>query len=293
VPQHIFIVNPVSPRFSADMPARIGRRFPGSAVWVSEGPGDAVRLAHCALSSAPGRAVIVACGGDGTFREVASVVGSRTRLGILPLGTVNLVARELGIPLGVEDALSCLAAEEDIAEIYGGRCFADGEVLGRLFFIVVGAGPDADAVHWVTLSSKRLLRRYAYLFGFLARLRRPVVPDIRLRREGGTEFCSEFLALRMPHFGGPYRISEAVSLRKPGLELAWVEGGRGALLRFFWAVARSRVEPLRAVGRAWVEEASVDLPASGHFQVDGDPFRASTLRVVADPTPVQVISPGE
>src|SRR5205809_6453673 len=67
----------------------------------TQGPGDARRLAAEAVAN--GCDLIVAAGGDGTLNEVANGIGlSGVPLGILPLGTVNVFARELGIPRDLE-----------------------------------------------------------------------------------------------------------------------------------------------------------------------------------------------
>ena len=75
-------------------------------------PGDARRLATEAV--ADGFELIVAAGGDGTVNEVLNGIGdapdgfARARLGVLPLGTVNVFAREIGLPLRIERAWEAL-----------------------------------------------------------------------------------------------------------------------------------------------------------------------------------------
>ncbi len=77
-------------------------------------PGDARRLATDAVVE--GFDLIVAAGGDGTVNEVLNGIGDapdgfiRARLGVLPLGTVNVFARELKIPLKVDRAWKIVAA---------------------------------------------------------------------------------------------------------------------------------------------------------------------------------------
>ena len=75
-------------------------------------PGDARRLATEAV--ADGFELIVAAGGDGTVNEVLNGIGdaadgfARARFGVLPLGTVNVFAREIGLPLRIERAWETL-----------------------------------------------------------------------------------------------------------------------------------------------------------------------------------------
>jgi diacylglycerol kinase family enzyme len=198
-------------------------------VWTTQGPGHALELARRALAEGvdpAGR--VVACGGDGTFREVATAVGSQRCLGLVPTGTVNLVAAELGIPQGLEKALEVLTHGEPVP-IYPG--VAEVEGASTFFFIGVSAGPDADAVHRVGPREKKRLGRYAYAAAFVRRLGAPVTPDVRWDGDGRRGTCAQFIALRMPRYGGRYRISETCSLFGPGLEAVCVDGARWGVLR--------------------------------------------------------------
>jgi hypothetical protein len=82
------------------------------ALKVTAIPGDARRLAGEAV--AEGFELIVAAGGDGTVNEVLNGIGdtrdgfARARLGVLPLGTINVFAREIGLPLRIEQAWETL-----------------------------------------------------------------------------------------------------------------------------------------------------------------------------------------
>ena len=77
---------------------------------------------------------LIVGGGDGTIVAVAGrLIGTETALGVLPLGTANLLARDLGIPLTLDDAVDALATAEqriiDVAEV-NGHAFLNNAVLG-------------------------------------------------------------------------------------------------------------------------------------------------------------------
>jgi len=140
-----------------------------------------IELAHGGdeIITAVGNAVarrpplIVAGGGDGTVSTVAAaLVDTGIAFGVLPLGTLNHFAKDLGIPLELADAVAVLAHGE------AGRVDV-GEVNGRIFVNNSGLGLYPDIVHdrerqqkrlrrgkwpafvWATLSA---LRRYPFLF---------------------------------------------------------------------------------------------------------------------------------
>ncbi|MDW7709178.1 MAG: diacylglycerol kinase family protein [Deferrisomatales bacterium] len=285
-----FVVNPASAGCPRDLGGRILRRFPGARVRQTRGPGDGGSQA--ALAVEEGARVLVACGGDGTVREVATAAAAAgATLGLVPVGMVNLLASELGLPRGVEGALQ-VVEEGRTVDVYPGRCEPQGGT-ETLFFLCVTAGPDADAVHAVG-RDKRFLGRYAYGLRFALRLLRPLTDEVAWD-EGGAAGrrgrCAQFLCLKLPHYAGRYRVSEAVSPYRPGLEAVAVAGGRGRVLRFFAAALGGRVRPLRGVSRFPVTDVVLHLPGHGRFQVDGDPFTAPAVRLTAGRDPLRVLAP--
>jgi YegS/Rv2252/BmrU family lipid kinase len=108
-------------------------------VFLTERPGHARELAEAAL--AHGATMVLSWGGDGTMNEVASVLAYRdAAMAIIPSGSGNGLARELGIPLDPEGAF---------AVAFDGADFVmdAGELDGHLFFNVAGLGLDARVAH--------------------------------------------------------------------------------------------------------------------------------------------------
>jgi diacylglycerol kinase family enzyme len=96
------------------------------------------RLIRAATSAAP---IVVAAGGDGTITALANaILGSDKKLGILPLGTVNALAKDLNIPLDLDLALDVLGTQAC-------RTIDVGRVDGRVFLhkVVVGVVPELAA----------------------------------------------------------------------------------------------------------------------------------------------------
>ncbi len=112
--------------------------------------------------------IVVAAGGDGTVSRVtAGILGSQAALGILPLGTLNHFAKDLGIPLGLHEAVAVVAAGHV-------QCVDVGQVNDRPFINNSSIGIYPDIVHtreelrqsghrkWtaMALATLRVLRRY-------------------------------------------------------------------------------------------------------------------------------------
>ena len=102
---------------------------------LTEGPGHALELARAAVAARA--ALVCAWGGDGTVNEVArALAGSGTALGIVPAGSGNGLARELGIPWDPAAALDvALGRRERVIDV--------GDIEGRLFVNLAGIGLDA------------------------------------------------------------------------------------------------------------------------------------------------------
>jgi YegS/Rv2252/BmrU family lipid kinase len=122
--------------------------------------GDAKTLAAEAV--AQGYEVVVAAGGDGTINEVVNGLGtSGVALGVLPLGTVNVFAQELGIPRDFDAAWGVIEAGE-VRTIDLGCAEAQGQ--RRLFVQLAGVGFDAQAVRAANWELKKKLGPLSYLW---------------------------------------------------------------------------------------------------------------------------------
>jgi diacylglycerol kinase family enzyme len=101
---------------------------------------------------------VVAAGGDGMVAAVAhTLIGTGTPLGILPLGTGNLVARELGIPLEIADAVNLLAENPKRKAIDAMR------IAGKTYLLNAGVGVNAEVIDETSRLGKSLFGRSAYI----------------------------------------------------------------------------------------------------------------------------------
>ncbi len=143
-------------------------------------PGHAQELAERA--AAAGSDCVLVCGGDGTINEaVNGLAGSETALAVLPAGTVNLWAKEIGLPHDPAAAVRPILSGER-------RRVDLGRAGDRYFLMLASVGVDAYAVREVTAERKRRWGRYAYAAaGILDLLRhggRPMAieaPGVRFR----------------------------------------------------------------------------------------------------------------
>ncbi len=122
-------------------------------------------LDRVAEAVASGCDMVVAAGGDGTVSAVAdALTGTETPLGIVPLGTANVLAGELGVPLDLEAACALLAGQHALTRI-------DAMELGGKHYVTqVGVGLDAEMIRDTSGEHKRRFGRVAYLWTAATRL---------------------------------------------------------------------------------------------------------------------------
>lgn len=115
---------------------------------------------------ANGSDTIFACGGDGTLHDVLQgIVGSEAALGVIPLGTANALAYDLGIPLDPANAASAQLAYQPCRIAAGTIEYAskDGTCEKRYFTVMSGAGPDAAMVYELSAGWKQHFGLFGYL----------------------------------------------------------------------------------------------------------------------------------
>lgn len=155
----LLIINPISGTTNKrGLDKRVAERLAGlgleiETVWTTA-HGDATRMARRAVDE--GFHSVIAAGGDGTVNEAASALcGSGVKLGIIPCGSGNGLARHLDIPIDIEAALSIIAADCPVACDYG-------TVNGQPFFCTFGVGFDAAVSHKFAKRRQRGLLSYLH-----------------------------------------------------------------------------------------------------------------------------------
>lgn len=109
--------------------------------------GDATRLAEQAVQRETD--LLIVCGGDGTINEAAqAVIGTKTRLAVLPVGTANVLAKEMKLPRSPEK-LAALIASGRTREISVGRASTPDLSWQRYFLLMAGIGLDATIIEAV------------------------------------------------------------------------------------------------------------------------------------------------
>jgi diacylglycerol kinase (ATP) len=248
--------------------------------------GHATELAREAVRS--GARLVVAAGGDGTIAEVANGInGSEAKLGVIPLGSANVLAHELALPFAPLAVARALAFGRT-RPLFPGIVHHPGS--SRLFVQMLGIGFDAQVVHNVPLRMKRSLGRWAYvLHSVRETVRYPYTP-IRLRLDGREAEVASAIISKGRFYAGPYVLAPDAVPGEPGFQVALFEwNGAAASLLYGGMLPLNRLH--RAPGVRVVRAEHIECIGGGRIpaQADGDQAGHTPLTVTSASSPLQIV----
>lgn len=237
---------------------------------------------------ADGSDLILVLGGDGTINEVAQgMVHSGVALGVLPGGTANCLAMELGFGTRIEAAAERLAQCEPV-NIALGRVTAQSAG-SRYFLLMCGAGLDATIVYEVRADLKRAAGKLAYWVAGLSQFRKSVA-NASLRFDSETIPCGFVLASRIRNYGGDLEIASGASLRRDDLEVVAFQGS--SPLRYAWYMLGVGLRQVQKMSGVRTRRArSVEILTPTPSQVDGEYFSDEPLKIETVPGALTLLMP--
>jgi YegS/Rv2252/BmrU family lipid kinase len=256
------------------------------SVEITHEEGDGIDLARRLAEQ--GATIVAVYGGDGTISEVATgLAGTQTALGLLPGGTGNVLASELGIPHDFVAAARLLVSEHHV------RLVDMGLIGDRTFLLRAGVGLEAAAIERTPRELKDRFGLLAYGIGSLQALSESRLLDYVLELDGEVlerqgVVCT---VANSGHLGLPgLRLSPKIDiedgkldvfvLRRVDLKLImeFVSENTGGALNMgklqHWQVTRARIE--------------VDPPQS--VQVDGDPLGMTPVEICSLPRSLRIVA---
>lgn len=257
-------------------------------------------------AAASGCDVVFACGGDGTVHEtLQGLVGTAAALGVVPLGTANVLARNLGLSLDPVKALQQQLSFVPRAISAGEVSYAtnDGEAK-RYFTVMAGAGPDGALVYRTLAGRRSRLGRGVY-YTHAVRLfltRRFPAFRVEYRRSGSGEWEERLgvsvMCARVADLGGVFsRLVPGSSLLDTDLELVLVKPPAGIGLPAWFALSsagfHARNPWLQTVRVTEFRCAPLATTQSIHAEVDGEWIGRLPMSVRLIPQAVRMLMPKE
>lgn len=239
-----------------------------------------------------GADLIIACGGDGTINEVAQgLVGSDIPLGILPAGTANVLACELGFGSNLGRTIRSLPTCRPHRISAGLLTNAAG--VARYFLLMAGAGLDAFIVYNISAQLKRRFGKAAYWIGGFRQLGRSL-EEFHVHLDGALHRCSFALVTKVRNYGGDLEIAKKISILDDHFEIVLFEGAESyRYLKYFLGVATNSLERMSGVTVRRTRQAEF-LPLEQrpvHIQVDGEYAGQLPGRVEIVPDALRLLIP--
>jgi diacylglycerol kinase family enzyme len=281
-------------------------------------PLEATELARRAVNR--GTKVVIAAGGDGTINEVANgLVNTDVALGVLPVGTTNAWALQMGIPTlnpmipGIQAVKLITALEERIAHplpasyyrkvlldaarvlVKGQTVAIDmGQLSDRHFLMWAGMGFDAAIAQSIPLREKRALGSWAYVFPTIESIHKYSGTDVCLNLDGEVvKVSTPFIVVsNIQLYGGMMAIGAKACVNDAKLDVCIFKGGG-----FFTFVQHAmNVLAHRHLHNPSVEyyqcrEISIESAHSLPVHIDGEPFTMTPVSIHTVPSSLKVIVP--
>ena len=256
---------------------------------ATTGPGDATRIA--AEAGSKGVRDVIVAGGDGTINEaLQGLVGTTARLGILPRGTANVLACELGLPLDCRRAAGVIARGKT-RRVHVGCAVDETSGSKRYFLLMAGIGLDATVVRRVHPGLKKRFGKGAFWFSGLSYLADWKPKRFEIEVDGQT-FPATFATVgKAASYGGDLTVTPRAQLDQPDFEICVIDSM--SRLRYLYLLShamRSGVPPgrpdvhfLRATRARATGEVAV--------QVDGELIGSLPMTFEIAPESIEVIIP--
>ncbi len=252
-------------------------------VWPTERPQHATELAALA-----GARLVIAAGGDGTVNEVVNGLETDATLGILPLGTANVMARELGLPLKAEAACKRILAGRERRIDVG--VATDRKGRDRRFTCMAGLGFDAHVVNEVTPGLKRYLKILAFPLAALKVYLEGDLPPLHVMHGEKTYKTQFAIVANGQYYGGEFRVAEDAALATGKLEVVLVDRV-GRLLR---ADILTRILAKKPLDRSMCSFTATGLRATSPgaqvpVQLDGEVWGRLPMSFRIEPGALKVV----
>ena len=241
----------------------------GARIAETQAAGDARRLARTLAEE--GWSTVVAAGGDGTVNEVVdglleADVAPRPSLGLLPMGTMNVFALELGLPV--------LSLEGCWERVRAGRTreidvWRAGD---HRFIQMAGVGVDAQVIRHTTWESKKQWGPLSYL-GTLTRVLERPPAEVRVRVDDGPWLTGSNVLLGNGRFyGGPFAVFPDAVNDDGLIDVALVHGHGPATFSNLVAdvLLREHDENHERLTRLRGRRVLIEAPHAVPFEVDGE-----------------------
>lgn len=292
--QVLIVFNPVSGsgnrRIVEAVQQALSNRGCDVSLYPTQSAGDATRY----LAAYEGQLDVVAvAGGDGTINEVVNGLRERDnqsyRLALIPTGTVNVLAAELGIgktPEGIADII--LQGREKPIYL--------GSVNDRRFVLMAGIGYDAWVVDNVDLALKKKVGKLAYVLSMLKQLRHFGKKTYQLTVDSERYQANSVVITNGRYYAGSFVLSRQADLSKPTTQVLMISGNSPLkFIGILLGLPLGIMEKMPGMKSVAARHVQIELLNAGTerepVQADGDSLAELPLNLQMEDSPVRLLVP--
>lgn len=286
-----FILNPKSGKHATNTSKLIPcvlRHFPQAEVQLTKAPGHATELAQQAAARQTDAVVVI--GGDGTLNEAArALIGTPTALGVIPRGSGNGLARELGMPLSFEKSILRLRQATAVS------CDI-GRANGEPFLNLAGVGIEAEIAWQFMQQGKNGARgKWPYfrigahtVFSYV-----PPVWELETDRQKITLSPLTLVFANGRQYGSNFKIAPHASLTDGLLDMVAVQNApKWKLALAAPGFFTDNWRPFGLVQTSRIGQARLTSEKKFTYHLDGEPRNAvNTLEIKIEPRALHLLFP--
>ena len=255
--------------------------------------GDALAFAR----DSDGAAIVAVAGGDGTINEAANGLFARQgmaapvpALAIIPLGTANVLAAEIGLTAMTPDAAAAAIAEGEIRPAWL------GVANGRIFCQMAGVGFDAHVVAGIDVALKRRIGKLAYVVETIRQIIRYRPRLYTVVIDGEPHVAASVVVANGHFYAGRYTCAPEASIDAPDLKVClFRRAGRWHVLRYAAGLLTGRLQHFADVAvhdARHIRITALDGDGSPEpVQGDGDVITHLPVEISLAPERLDIVRP--
>jgi len=248
-------------------------------------PKHATKLAEAAKDKYD---LIIAAGGDGTINEVINGMAcSKATLVIIPFGSTNVLARELGVPDDPKMAAELITKGKKIKMDLG---YAKTSKESRYFSMMLCVGPFAQVIKDTTPEFKKRWGRFAYPFRLIKVLFRYKWHKIYVKHK--VESTGYFVIIsNIKYYGGEYEIADKANIRDGLLDLVIINRKKPwDIIELIFSITSGKLNKFLRKEYYQIKEAEIYSHYNMQIQVDGEILGLAPVSVKIIPKALNVIA---
>jgi len=257
-------------------------------VFFTDKKGDAEKLARKAARKSPH--LIIAGGGDGTINEVINgIAGTQTPMAVMPLGTTNVLAKELGIPENIKKAMEAAVRGNPRVVSLGKITLANpSSPVTRYFCLMAGVGFDGKAVRGINETFKKISGKGAYIYSGMKTLSGFNPELLAFTVDGKQYYGYSAIIGNASRYGGNFRATPDARIEDPYLYACLFKGKKRLdTLRYILGIIKGSHLNFRDV--EYLRAKHIKIEGEAHVQIDGDYIGMTPAEISAVPDSLRLV----